>query len=230
MQGYGNAMRTGGGAWTAAGGMGGLSVIILDGRRQAQNICLDWFQKGVVSFGRSPGNDIVLSSPVVSHEHGRFCFQNGQWCIEDKAAYKGMGSTNGLACNNRPLISRPLNDGDFVRIDNHLEAMTEGVLFLPFWPLPGKQWQKVSVGGRQEIIIGRNRECDIVLPQATVSKFHGRIVREPSGYSIVDHGSTNGIAVNHNRISGKCRLQEKDVIVIADVKMIFTSSVIYYYL
>ena len=53
-----------------------LLVTIFDGDAQPKTIRLDGFRKGNISFGRSDTNDIVLTSPLVSREHGRFSFKN----------------------------------------------------------------------------------------------------------------------------------------------------------
>ena len=48
-------------------------------------------------------------------------------CIRDrdKAAYKDNGSTNGLIYNNASIISRTISDGDFIRIDDGVETVSE---------------------------------------------------------------------------------------------------------
>ena len=105
-------------------------VTIFDGTAAPRTIQLNEFGKNFIYFGRDPKNDIVLTSHLVSGEHGRFVCKGGFWTIEDKAAYKDCGSTNGLIYNNASIISRTVGDGDFIRIDDGVETIAEGVLFV----------------------------------------------------------------------------------------------------
>jgi ABC-type multidrug transport system ATPase subunit/pSer/pThr/pTyr-binding forkhead associated (FHA) protein len=67
---------------------------------------------------------------------------------------------------------------------------------------------------RQEIVIGRSPECDIVLPDQAVSRKHARIYRSDSSYFLEDLGSTNGTFVNQKRIKGRHELRPSDVVFI----------------
>jgi hypothetical protein len=51
-------------------------------------------------------------------------------------------------------------------------------------------------------LIGRSRECDVVLADANVSRRHAEIRPSAEGWTIADLGSTNGVLVNGRRISG----------------------------
>ena len=207
---------------------GKLLVTIFDGTSRPKTIRLDSFRKNTISFGRSEVNDIVLESPLVSRQHGQFRFRNGQWVIEDKELYGDRPSANGLIYNNTSILTRTLCDGDFIRIDDGVETISEGVLFVFASEESDNKWSTLPLDGRREIRIGRDSSCDIVLPHISISKYHARIIRERNGYYIVDNGSTNGVMVNNRRISGRMLLHEKDVIVITNSKLIFTSAAISY--
>ena len=208
----------------------GSLVTIFDGSTTPRTIKLNEFGKGYVYFGRDPKNDIVLTSRLVSAEHGRFVYKNNGWYMEDKAAYKGMGngSTNGLIYNNAAIISRCIADGDFIRIDDGVETVSEGVLFVFSSADSDNKWMMLPLTGKPELTIGRDNSCDLILPHISVSKCHAKILHEPTGYYIVDNNSTNGVIVNNRRISGKVKLHEKDVIVVTNSKLIFTSKAIFF--
>ncbi|MCR5789341.1 MAG: ATP-binding cassette domain-containing protein [Lachnospiraceae bacterium] len=205
-----------------------LIVTIFDGSREPITIELNSFGRDVISFGRGEGNDIVLSSPLVSSEHGRFHFANGQWVMEDRGFYGSSPSTNGLIYNNTSILSRALSEGDFIRIDDGVETIAEGVLFVFAAVESQNKWNTIPLSAKPEITIGRDRGCDIVLPHISVSKLHAKIVRDQSHFYIVDNGSTNGVVVNNRRITGKQVLHEKDVIAITNSKLIFTSRMLSY--
>lgn len=49
-------------------------------------------------------------------------------------------------------------------------------------------------------VLGRGEDCDLVLPEASVSRRHARLVREPGGWALVDLGSRNGIGTAAGRL------------------------------
>ncbi len=60
-------------------------------------------------------------------------------------------------------------------------------------------------------VIGRSRECDVVLADANVSRRHAEIRPAAAGtWMISDLGSTNGVLVNGHRIGGAELLQPGD--------------------
>ncbi len=206
----------------------GSTITVFDGYDIPRTIHLDSFGKDYVYFGRDVDNDIVLTSMLVSGKHGRFVCRGGKWTIEDKAAYEAKGSTNGLIYNEMAIIGRDINDGDFVRIDDGVEAVPDGVLFVFSTADSDNKWNVLSMGGNREITIGRDSTCNIILPHVSVSKLHARIVFEAGGAYLYDSGSTNGVVVNNKRVSGKIQLHEKDVISITNSKLIFTQKAIAY--
>ena len=210
-------------------------VTIFDGLSEPRVVKLEEFAKSPVSFGRNAGdevNDIALISQVVSRKHGRFIYKNNSWFIEDVLAYdrKNVSDVhNCLIHNDAAVISYPINDGDFIRIDDGIETIPEGVLFVFSSDDSHKKWHKLSLSGKRELNIGRDEKCDIVLPHVAVSRNHAKIICENNEWYIVDNGSTNGVIINNKTLYGKQKLNEKDVISITNSKLIFTSKQISYY-
>jgi len=200
----------------------GQVITIFDAGKAPQSIDFSKVGKNVITFGREANNDIVLSSPLVSHLHGRFVLSGGKWRIED------VGSTNGLIYNNANITSREISDGDFIRIDDGVETISDGVLFVFSSAESTNKWYTLQTGGLSTITIGRDDSCTITLPHISVSKCHAKIIKENGKYFIVDNNSTNGVVVNNKHISGKVQLHEKDVITITNSKLIFTSAMISY--
>ena len=207
--------------------VGSSQVTIFDGSTAPRTIKLDEFGKDCVYFGRDKGNDIVLTSHLVSGEHGRFVYRNNVWVIEDKAAYKERGSTNGLVYNECSVVSRVICDGDLIRIDDVENALAEGVLFVFSSGGSGNQWNMLPLAGRRSVSIGRDESCDITLPHVSVSKFHAQIICDNGSFYIVDNNSTNGVIVNGVPVSRRL-LHEKDVITITNSKLIFSCASVFY--
>lgn len=66
---------------------------------------------------------------------------------------------------------------------------------------------------KNEIMIGRNAENDIVIENLAVSKAHARIVNQDESYFIEDLNSTNGTYLNKIRIT-KQGLKNNDIILV----------------
>ncbi|HUR84882.1 MAG TPA: DUF3662 and FHA domain-containing protein [Solirubrobacteraceae bacterium] len=82
--------------------------------------------------------------------------------------------------------------------------------------------------GRRHVIppggalVGRSRECDVVLADANVSRRHAEV--RPAAaetWTIADLGSTNGVRVNGRQISGAEPLTTGDRIVLGTAEIVF---------
>jgi hypothetical protein len=78
----------------------------------------------------------------------------------------------------------------------------------------------VSSGGA---VLGRSRDCDVVLADPNVSRRHAEIRPDGSGgWTVHDLGSTNGVKVNGRRIDGPTALKTGDRLALgtADVRFV----------
>ena len=80
-------------------------------------------------------------------------------------------------------------------------------------PLSGQRWQI-----DKELIIGRDPECDVVINDRQVSRYHARFNRSDNGVLIEDLGSKNGTFINGKRIEEPVVLNDNDLIQIALVQ------------
>lgn len=74
-------------------------------------------------------------------------------------------------------------------------------------------------GGHEELMIGRNPTCDIVLPGPAVSRQHARLSFRDGTWILQDLHSTNGTLVNGAPV-GRCKLQPGDRVMIADEQLL----------
>jgi ABC-type multidrug transport system ATPase subunit/pSer/pThr/pTyr-binding forkhead associated (FHA) protein len=66
--------------------------------------------------------------------------------------------------------------------------------------------------GKSQLTIGRAEDNDIRLDGLQISKHHARFLKTDNGINIEDVGSTNGIFVNGQRLSGRKLLEDQDIV------------------
>jgi FHA domain-containing protein len=93
---------------------------------------------------------------------------------------------------------------------------------------PGKAMLVVS--GRRVVVpaegavLGRSRECDVVLDDSGVSRRHAQLSPRGEGWVLEDLQSTNGVRVNGRELEGLRRLAPGDRIELGSTEMLFEVS------
>jgi len=182
--------------------------------------------KGVLTFGRSKDNDIVVDSPVVSRHHARLEQVGNTFRIVD------LGSANGLVYSGQRITEKTLQDGDVLYITDRVALQYRA--FIGFVPVVEERVEEEIVERptqfldfrapqlqKDTITIGRDRSNDIVLDHPAVSRFHARIERLGTRYRIRDLKSANGTFVNGERVEKIRWIKEGDEIRIASFKLVF---------
>ena len=87
-------------------------------------------------------------------------------------------------------------------------------------PLNGQKWII-----NDALTIGRDPECDIVIPDRQVSRFHARLTPTLKGIVIEDLGSKNGTYCNRLSVNGRETLQDGYIVQIALIQeFVYLSS------
>lgn len=73
-------------------------------------------------------------------------------------------------------------------------------------------------------LIGRDDQCDLMIPSPAVSRVHARIVREDSRYFLEDLQSRNGTTLNGRRIASRELLRDGDQIDFSTRQYVFYSQ------
>lgn len=68
-------------------------------------------------------------------------------------------------------------------------------------------------GNEHELLVGRDRSCDVVLTDPAVSRTHARLVFRGSSWIVQDLESTNGTFLNGARV-GRSELRPGDRLVL----------------
>lgn len=77
--------------------------------------------------------------------------------------------------------------------------------------LQGSHWRL----DKDALLIGRGSDCDVVIQDRQISRYHARVRRTPQGYMVEDLGSKNGTHLNGAPLKAPAALQDGDVIQVA---------------
>lgn len=89
------------------------------------------------------------------------------------------------------------------------------------WPC---QWPALPLPAGREILftIGRDRDCDFVLADLTVSRRHARLERDGDGWLLADLDSTNGTRLNGWRVTEPVLLRAGDKVSFGSMTLMVT--------
>jgi Protein of unknown function (DUF3662)/FHA domain len=88
----------------------------------------------------------------------------------------------------------------------------------------------LMIGGKRLIVspnggvIGRSRDCDIVLDDSGISRRHAELRPSDTGWTVTDLGSTNGLRVNGQPIRGAQPLRAGDRLELGSTEIVFELS------
>ncbi|MFZ0677625.1 FHA domain-containing protein, partial [Candidatus Binatus sp.] len=73
---------------------------------------------------------------------------------------------------------------------------------------------------KDEISIGRGEDNDVVIPHASVSRQHARLMRRDGGFELMDLNSTNGSYVDDRQIRGSAFLSSGSQVRLGDIRFV----------
>ena len=188
-----------------------------------KTISLNDFKKEIITFGRDKKNDIVLDSPIVSSKHGYFKIDDDSISIYDNK------SKNGLFINNILLFDGcVIGYNDTIKIDNPLDPLVQGVLMVLSTEKDSDKWNTFNLSKKDEIVIGRNKDCDIVLDSVTIANYHAKIIKRDDNYYLDNYDKSGGIIIDNKILNEEVRLRDKDVFIINNIKLIYDNDKILY--
>lgn len=76
----------------------------------------------------------------------------------------------------------------------------------------------------ERVVVGRSRDCDLILPDVLLSRRHAELVRAAEGWLLRDLGSLNGTRLNGARVEREALLRNGDVVEIADWSLAYRDS------
>ncbi|MDB5108014.1 MAG: modulated efflux pump with fused ATPase and integral rane subunit, partial [Candidatus Binatus sp.] len=73
---------------------------------------------------------------------------------------------------------------------------------------------------KDEISIGRGEDNDVVIPHASVSRAHARLMRRDGGFELMDLNSTNGSYVDEHPVQGSAFVGAGSQLRLGDIRFV----------
>lgn len=209
------------------------------------------FAQDAISLGRQESNDIPLPSQGVSRKHAMIVGQENNFYLIDLGSGNGTILNDKLLKPKEKNLLRD-NDiikiEDFeltfkVEEFDFTPEKMEGTKtiarkmvdeILKVLGIDGEHPAIKVVEGTEEgqsimftkdvrkILIGRDKECNLILSDKSVSRKHAEVIQDWAGeFTISDLDSTNGTFVNDRVIKTNYKLKDRDYITIGATRLIF---------
>lgn len=73
---------------------------------------------------------------------------------------------------------------------------------------------------KDEVSLGRGEDNDVVIPHASVSRAHARLLRRNGVFELTDLNSTNGTFLNEQPVHGSVRVSSGNQVRLGDVRFV----------
>ncbi|MCP4895983.1 MAG: FHA domain-containing protein, partial [bacterium] len=195
-------------------------MIIITVTRKGHDPSTERFDRAQIRIGREPDNELVLASPMCSRYHAELVLKDGIYTIAD------LGSTNGLRIDDSKVSEATIEDGLVIGIGDftleftfpkqespktmlmevggdrtmamEVPAAAPVVLYIHY--VSGGQPRNVKIASGVEYVIGRSAGTDIMIEDRNCSGRHAQIFSRGVEFFVRDLESSNGTAVNGQRI------------------------------
>jgi ABC-type multidrug transport system ATPase subunit/pSer/pThr/pTyr-binding forkhead associated (FHA) protein len=166
--------------------------------------------KQKLTFGRGEDNDIVITSPVASRNHGYL----------EKVATGGYQiavlpeAGNAVYLDGYPITSpTALKNDANIRIGGQVPGVMVSMVYLSPSEAVTATASEITFGNKSVIQIGRSPDNDVILSDVPqISQFHAQIEKVGQRYKVKDLDSTNGTFVNDVRIKTETWLARNDTV------------------
>ncbi|MCC7359818.1 MAG: FHA domain-containing protein [Anaerolineales bacterium] len=158
------------------------------------------------SLGRADGNEIQISSPIVSRQHARL-----ERTPEGYSLTPLPQASNPIFFEGRPLPGpRLLQHGDLFRFGSQDPGTIVTLRYSAPAAARASAIVPIKFDDRNVLQLGRDPSNDIRLDAPQISRFHTQIERVGTRIRVRDLRSSNGTFVNGQRIEGEVWIQPKD--------------------
>jgi pSer/pThr/pTyr-binding forkhead associated (FHA) protein len=207
------------------------------------------FQKEEITLGRHSRNDIQIPAPQVSSEHAKILVSGEELRIVDLGSQAGTllddtpveaGAEVAIPPDSVITIAEctiriSLTSGDVTqeakeKTQQVASTMVREVLAAlggeskgPYLEVMNddEQGNTVSLPEQGEVIIGREKDCQLRLSHWSVSRHHARIRVDRRGTFVKDLGSKNGVMINETVIDSEVAVHDRDVVFVGHTQIRF---------
>lgn len=181
----------------------------------------------VCTLGCAKDNTLVLNTSTVDDSHARLIQHDGRLFLQDNKSRRGS------FVNGKKVKYKELNHGDVVSIGNvHFDILEAEDNNLTSTRIPAAvaqqrsavhvaaTWRLVSdsswLSGKvfelagDSTLLGRGKDCDIVIPGNHLSRSHALLLKQGGKLILKDLDSANGSYVNESRINGELVIKPGD--------------------
>jgi hypothetical protein len=81
-------------------------------------------------------------------------------------------------------------------------------------------YTRISLG-KDRMVLGRSSESGLPVKHTSISREHCVFIREGDDWLVEDLGSANGTWVNKDKLTGKVRLEERDIVKAGKARLTF---------
>lgn len=173
-------------------------------------------QANICTLGRGTGNTIVLNTSTVDESHARLVQHEGKLFLQDnksrsgsfvngkKVKYKQLAHGDVVSIGNVHFDIVECDDTDLTNTRMPLQTAPSASHIAPGWRLVSdSSWLagKVFDLTTDSTLIGRGKDCDIVIPGTHLSRNHALLIRHGDHLILKDLDSANGSFVNEARVN-----------------------------
>lgn len=174
-------------------------------------------------FGRKSTNDIVTKMRFVGQEQLRFLRQPRFWTVENvcDSAKTTVSLNNKQIC---PGTVKKLSAGDVITIfqndDKENSLFIEVLREIKTQTVSKDKTRTIPLTSKNEFLIGRDPNCDIILDNPQAERKHARIIYDGENHYIEDLKSSAGTYVNNKKIK-RAMLRDNDRIQVPSAAYIY---------
>jgi len=165
-----------------------------------------WVVEKIYSIGSAADNQLVIEDATIDSIHAKLIKEDGKTFIKDN------NSNSGSFVNGQRITQKEILPGDILRIGKveiivldprSLADKPKDSYSAPWRLVADGNWlagKQFIIGADKSWIIGRGKECDVVIPGTHLSRRHAEVSIEGNHLRIKDLSSANGTYLNELRV------------------------------